>query len=1003
MSKYVIRRLPAIALAAIILAALPAGCASAPPGPPYSPAEALESFEIHPDFQIELFAAEPDLMDPVALDFGPDGRIWVAESSGYPLDIDGKRGRIKLLEDTDGDGRPDKTTLFADNLVMPTGVMAWKNGVLVTDAPDVLYLEDTDGDGKADKIEKILSGFAFTNPQHTVSSPVYGLDNWIYLSHEGYTRAVVFSDEFGDPGSEIHFPAKPDGPRVPVARRSVRFRPDTFELELLAGPSQFGQTFNAWGDLFNHNNSFHSRHEVIAAHYLLRSPRLRVDRLAHDIVAEGSPAAVYPITVDPRFEILSGMGQMTSACGLTRYLGGAFPGYEDLAVVAEPVHNIVRADRWAQAGATYTANRLREDVEFLASRDAWFRPVNFAIGFDGALYVVDYYRDVIEHPEWTSAETYESETLYDGAERGRIWRITPRGGLPFVAVNLADASDEELGAELASKNIQRRRTAQRLLVERQAVDTAPALEALAADGLNPTGQVHALWTLEGLSELRDSTLAAALGAAEPGVRKNALRLAEPRFREQPAAWESKLLGLGDDPDAQVRLQALLTLGEAPSARSRALRDRLLLDSLGDEWFEVAALTWPEPEPARLYSSLAPKVDPEDPGLLEKIAALAGREPSAVRAMLAAVERDSEPARQAAGLRGLRHGVGGAGARQSVADRERAKILALAGGDVQQVRQAALDLLGEVGVGDFPAALAKLADALQTASDPAQDEHRRADAIRLLALADPDEYAERFRGWIDLSQPTAVQAAAVAAYGRTSSDDVAEVLLEKWRELPGAARAAAAEALVRTDARAEALVAALEEGQVQPWMLQFRQRRRLIMHPDPAFRERARTALTASEDDRRAVVERYQTVLAQHPADASKGRAIFERVCKECHKLNGRGSEVGPDLATVRTRPALNILYDVLLPNQSIAQTYEAYVVETNDGSILDGVIGPQGPTFVTLRREGGLEDRIERSRITSMRAMQLSAMPGDLESQITPEQMADLIRFIKTASVQKAH
>lgn len=976
-----------VAPIALSLAALWACGNPGPSGPPYSVEQALDAFEIHPDFQIELFAAEPDVADPVAVDFGPDGRIWVAENSGYPLDVEGKRGRIRVLRDTDGDGRPDRSTLFADGLTMPTGVMAYRDGVLATDAPDVLYLVDTDGDDRADKTETVLTGFAFTNPQHTVSSPVWGLNNWIYLSHEGYTRAVVFSEEFGDVGSEIRFPDRQDGPHVPVARRSVRFRPETYELELTASPSQFGQTFSEWGELFVHNNTYHSRQEVIAARYLERNPRLRVPRTVEDVYAGPSPAAVHPITKDPRFEILSGVGQMTSACGLTRYLGGAFGPYDDLAFVAEPVHNVVHADRWTADGALYRAKPLLEGKEFLASRDAWFRAVNFSIGPDGALYVVDYYRDVIEHPEWTSAETYESEAIYHGAERGRIWRITPKAGLPLAPADLERRTDAELVEQLRSENIWRRRTAQRLLFERRAIGVAAALEALAADDAEPLGQVHALWTLDGIGELRDETVAEALRADEPGVRRNAVLLAEPRLRSDPKRWVPLLLPLGDDPDGRVRLQLLLTLGWATTNEARLLRDELLFASLDDEWMTWAALTWPEGDPAGLYSRLIRKLG-DEVGPAETVAALAGTEGGDVRAMLAAVERDVNPLRRAAGLRGL----ASAASKKSADSALRARLLDLALGDEAEVRTAAVEFLERVGVGELSLDRPK-----RLAANENIDPAKRAAAIHVAALGDPDAWSDRLRDWIGGAQPPAVQAAAVAALGKTSAQDVSAFLLERWRELPSEARRAAGEALAATPGRAQALTTALEGGAVQPWMLEFRVRRSLIMSGDPKLRERARRALTSDEEDRRELLQIYQAALAEREGDPSRGRVVFERICSECHQLNGKGSEVGPDLATVRTRPALNILTDIVLPNQSIAQTYEAYVIETTDGRILDGVIGPQGPTFVTLRREGGVSERIERSQIASMRAAQLSAMPSDLEQQISPAQMVDLIRYIQTA------
>jgi putative heme-binding domain-containing protein len=180
------------------------------------------------------------------------------------------------------------------------------------------------------------------------------------------------------------------------------------------------------------------------------------------------------------------------------------------------------------------------------------------------------------------------------------------------------------------------------------------------------------------------------------------------------------------------------------------------------------------------------------------------------------------------------------------------------------------------------------------------------------------------------------------------------------------------------------------------MLGSRYRSRLIMHKDPALRERARKLLTEPEQDRKPVVDRYQAALDRE-GDAARGKVVFERVCSKCHRLAGEGKEVGPDLATVQGRPASLLLADILIPNKAISQTYESYVIETVDGRVLDGVIGPQSPTFVTLRRENGEEDVVQRKDIKSMRATSLSAMPGDLEKQVSETEMVDLIRYIKTA------
>ena len=216
-----------------------------------SPAEeALSSFEIADDFKIELIASEPLIGDPVDMEIDEYGRLYVVEMPGYPLDKSGS-GKIKLLADTDGDGKMDKSTTFAENLILPNSVMRWKKGLLVTDAPHVLYFEDTNDDGKSDIRDTLLTGFALSNPQHNLNSPLLGLDNWIYLAHEGAVSTETYQREFGDPGQEIYFPDHPKAPRLSknANGRAVRFRPDNQQLELLSSHTQFGHTFDRVGSL----------------------------------------------------------------------------------------------------------------------------------------------------------------------------------------------------------------------------------------------------------------------------------------------------------------------------------------------------------------------------------------------------------------------------------------------------------------------------------------------------------------------------------------------------------------------------------------------------------------------------------------------------------------------------------------------------------------------------------------------------------------------------------
>src|SRR5690554_5913737 len=410
--------------------------------------EALSTFELAEGFQIELIAAEPLISDPVAMEIDEHGNMYVVEMHGYPLDKSGS-GKVKLLKDTDGDGVMDQAVVFADNLKFPTGVMRWKKGILVTDPPNLLYLEDLDGDGQADVRDTLLTGFAISNPQHNFNNPFFGLDNWIYLANEPATTAKVYTEEFSDLGSEVVY-KQGKGPALPQnsGGRRVRLKPDEFQLEALSSVSQFGHTADQWGRHFLVSNANHIFHEVMPARYLSRNPELLISNATAAISDHGPAAEVYPVTQNPEHQLLTDLGVFTAACGITAYTGGLFPApFNEAVFVAEPVGNLVHVDRIKEAGATFAASRMYEKKEFLASTDPWFRPVNHYVGPDGALYVVDYYRRVIEHPEWMAEDAATTSNLYDRIDQGRIYRITPTG-TPAASwtqsLDLGEASDADL-------------------------------------------------------------------------------------------------------------------------------------------------------------------------------------------------------------------------------------------------------------------------------------------------------------------------------------------------------------------------------------------------------------------------------------------------------------------------------------------------------------------------------------------------------------------------------
>jgi putative membrane-bound dehydrogenase-like protein len=965
------------------------GCGTS--GPPLPPRQALKTFHIEEGYRIELAASEPDVVSPVAMDIDELGYMWVVEDRGYPLETEKKLGRVKRLQDTNGDGLPDKSTIFADGLLLPTGVMRWRKGILVTDAPHVWYMEDTDGDGKADVKQSLLEGFALTNPQHTVNGPVYGLDNWIYLAHENPATAIIYKDQFGDRGSDLRY-SDGRGQVVTERGRNVRFQPDSGKMEALSGTSQFGHAFDVWGRHFTHNNANHIRQEVIAARYLRRNPNLRLTTAMQNISDHGSAAKVYPITVNPEFQMLTEVGEFTSACGLTIYQGGAMPGLENSAFVAEPVHNLVHRDVLSPAGATLVARRVAAEKEFLASTDPWFRPVNFYNGPDGALYVLDYYRRVIEHPEWMSAEASKQENLYQGIDRGRLWRVT--AGAKMAAASWpGNLSSAGLVEHLGHANVWWRRTAQRLLVDRKAVEAGPALTSMARNHAFPLGRLHALWTLEGLGLLKEDTVEAALRDPEAGVRENAIRLAEQFPKLLP-----RLLSLAEDKNPRVRFQLLNTLGELHTAEAREVRDRLLLGDIGDRWVHAAAISASPEEASRLFARLSREKLTAEAAPFFRLAssAIGARgDRQQVRDVIQRLQQPAMAGWRAESLAGLAEGLARPNQPLTAGMGIEQALLKFSQDAEGAVRGSSLRLLELVGLPE-PARPAVARQAKAVAQNAAMDAERRADAVTLLGIAGGAGEDAFLRGLLDTRQPEPVQIAAARALRAVKGKQLGSFLIRNWRNMTAPVRMQAADTLYADPERIPMVVEALRAGDIQAWTLSFRHKRQLIMNRDPAIRNAARPLLEPAAGQRKAVVERYRAALPGRP-DAARGKAVFDRVCARCHQFRGAGSEVGPDLATVRNRPDVVLLEDILLPSRSIAQNYEAYVVETTDGENLDGVIGTQTATTLTLRREQGKEDVIPRSRIKNIYATNLSAMPEDLDKEVTPEQMADLLLFIKAA------
>ncbi len=978
---------------------------------PLSPHEALETFQIVDGFRVELFAAEPYVIDPVEIAFDENGGVYVAEVGDNPEDPPpghAPLSRIAYLEDTDGDGVIDKRTVFADKLLAVEGVLPWKGGVIATAAPDILWLKDTDGDHKADVRKVLYTGFyTKKNVEGRLSNPRLGLDNWIYVVNHGF------------PG-EITSPDHPDQAPVQVRGREFRFHPTRGLAEAATGDSQFGLSFNQWGHAFLSQNTVHLRHTVIPTGYLRRNPYLVAGSAEQDISDHGRPAArVFPIskpqqwridrtearrnrykeTRPGRIEQLE--GYFTASCGVTVYLGDAFPEeYAGNVFVTDGNGNLVHRDVLAAEAATYRARRLPLDSDFLASTDNWFRPVNFANAADGNLYVIDYYRQYLEHPEFIpdAVKKRLEMDFRSGDTLGRIYRIVPEKPRTTrsLAVQLGSASTGDLVGLLSHSNGWHRRTAHRLLLERQDSAAVPGLRQVVLEGGDAVAELHALWLLEEFHALDPSLVKVALSNPHPAVREHGLQLAEQFFPQ----FKKEVLEATDDESPRVQFQAALSLGNLP-------KERRVVDSLAkvaarypeDRWFQLGVLSAPPEWAADLFNALLSRhrnfFSSPSEGKSKFLADLgrvigARRKPAEVSRWLAEMANNprlEDPGWKQAGLEGL---VGGlaleSGTRLRIASAETALIKILQSPELEVQRAAAK-----------AARFFTLNTLVQRAKREVFDENlsmdRRSVAVAALCGGSFSEAAPILESILTSPSPRPLQLAAVETLDFFDDPQTTKILLRGWRGYSAETRNRTAEVLIRHRHRVGALLEAIDEGAVDPSSLDPVTRIRLLQFPDPTIQRRAAALLKATTGDRRQTVAAYEGAL-ELTGRATQGKTVFERECAKCHLSQAERGRIGPDLSGVNNRGRETLLNDILNPSDAITDRYTNYLLETKDGRLHDGTFVAETAATVTLR--GELEDiTVLRSSIAELRASSISLMPEGLEEGMSRQELADVIAYLR--------
>jgi putative membrane-bound dehydrogenase-like protein len=994
---------------------------------PLPAAESLKHAITPVGFRVEMHAAEPLLEGkPLAMAFDGDGRLFVAESVDYPNELvepgqgDG-RDRIVSILDADGDGRADRRTLFADKLSIPTSMLAHDGGLLVAQAPHLLYLRDTDGDGRADERRVVFSGWGINDTHAGPSNLTWGMDGWVY----GIVGYAGFNGKVGE--DQHRFGAG-----------FFRFRPDGSKLEFLRSTNN-----NSWGLGF-------SEEGLLFGSTANRNPseHMPLPNRVYERVRGWSATTLRGIAGSPKMELaprgegrtvpirqVDHHGGFTAAAGHRLYTARAYPReyWNRTAFVAEPTGHIVATFQLTPSGAGFSS---RMAGNLLASDDEWTAPIQAEVGPDGQVWVIDWYNFIVQHnPTPAGFETGRRAayvTPLRDKTHGRVWRVV-HGGSPVAAPKSpADASPEELIAMLGDTNMFWRERAQRKIVERAAGrpdggrDVVPPLVRLVGNtsvdaiGLNP-GAIHALWTLRQLGVLdgphADTAAIAAVHAAlchpSAGVRMNAVRVL-PR----DAATPDRLAASGAPRDSSplVRLAVLDAIGEsAPGPAAAAIVMGMILDPatladpvLADAATAAAAVQAPDVLP-KLLAGKDIVNRPRWQRLVERVAEHVARGADGtvlVRTLKALGEAPADIA--AAAVTGMSRGwpVGTpaaldaeanaavAAAVETLPAEAKARLLIL-------VRHAGSKLLDD-RVGQVAAALLAEIDRSDIA-----DESRLAAAEQFVAIQPADRAVldavlSRAEGGRISPQ---LCAGLFAVASRSTAPGAAAAVLDRLPVLTPQVREAAVRTILANRDWACTLVDGLESGTVRLGDIPLTERGKLTEHPDPQVRERARKVVAAGgglpNADRQKVIDEILPSV-QAGGDLARGKALFREQCGKCHVHSGEGGMVGPELTGMAVHPAHELLIHILDPNRSVEGNYRAYTVVFGDGRVVTGLLAAESRTAIEIVDAEGKRWVIQRGEIEEFTASPNSLMPVGFEKQITPEGFADLLTFLTTRPVPGA-
>ena len=964
-----------LGLLALLLLLLPVASREAHAGgeSPLPPAEEVGTFVLEdPGLEVQLVASEPAVRSPVALAWDASQRLYVAEMIGYP-ETPGL-GRITRFEDRDRDGRYEHAQVFAGGFDFPASVMPVEAGVLVADAPHIWLLRDTDEDGAADERQIVWTGFRPGSQQLRANALHWGPDNWIHGAN-------------GRNDGEVTRPE--GGAAVSIRARDFRFRLQPATFEAVVGQSQFGQVHDDWGRRFLSWNTVPVRQQLLPDWFLEACPDLAALAIV-DTAEPGDSGEIFPLSPPPRQFNAERASFYNALCGLT-ILRSPLLGsdYEGNVFVGESLSNLVIRRKLDATGVVARTQRPNSGSDFLASSDSWFHPVFLVTGPDGALYLADFYRPLVEHPIYVSSEQARREVDWrQGAGHGRIWRVTRRGdrhtGHPPAPP--AELPPGELVARLDHPVGWQRDTARRLLVEGRRNELTVDVRRLWSASATPQGRLQAMWTLEGLGDLEVADLQRALADESDFVRVQGIALCGSRL-VQDESLRQTCRNLATQGSSQIRFQLALS-----------------------------SVKWQDEERLELLKSLV-RIAPGETPLTEVVLAVAARMPGQMLEMVRQLVRDETSAwlRPDEGRSRFLRGVG-----------HRLGVVPLDEHDSQGLEtllQQARDRREPAGVGWILAGMAESGVAqgksLKSAlawKDPDLVEwaHRMvlpkpglelkpadsamwAAPLGLLVWGEADETVRELTRLVKRGQPAEVQSLAAFVIGEVATPASVEDLIGVWTQAGTPARRVLLRGAARSVALGQMVLEGLRGGVISQADFPADLVVALAQSDSVDLRTLAREVDSEVNADRQQVVDAHRQALSQR-GNALAGARLFRQHCLVCHQVQREGGAVGPDLSGIGGRPRESVLVDLLDPNRQVNPNFVVQSVELKSGVVVSGLVVAETAQTLVLKRADGDTVQVPVTGIVEVRSTGQSLMPEGFEQKLPGGSLVDLLEFLGNPS-----